>query len=249
MSLSSASSIDRAREDAGAEPGRAPVAGPQPARVAAVFDLDGTITKTDTYVRFLLFCLRRNPARCVRVPVLGLGWAMHATGLRSNTWLKRYFLRHVVAGVARDVIDLWCEEFVSTVLRNHVRRGALRAIEAHRSAGHTLILTTASFDFYVERLAAALGFHHTLCTRSAWSSAQSLLGTIAGENCHGTEKIRRLEEHFGTRRKDWHVYVYTDHHSDLPLLRWADRAIVVNPTAKLARIGRTIPCEQVDWDD
>jgi phosphoserine phosphatase len=30
------------------------------------------------------------------------------------------------------------------------------------------------------------------------------------------------------------VIAYSDHHSDLPLLRWADRAVAVCPSAALA---------------
>jgi phosphoserine phosphatase len=109
-------------------------------------------------------------------------------------------------------------------------------------------MATASFDFCVDALAAQLGFDRVVCTRSAWSERQTLTGQIAGANCYGQEKVRRLQEHFGDERPGWLVHGYSDHHSDIPFLSWVDRPVAVNPTRKMRGIARRMGIEIVAWD-
>ena len=69
----------------------------------AVFDLDGTITRRDTYLAYLLGFLGRHPERWSRAAPLPFAVLYHLAGWRSNTWLKTTFLRAVLGaeGVSR----------------------------------------------------------------------------------------------------------------------------------------------------
>jgi HAD superfamily hydrolase (TIGR01490 family) len=216
--------------------------------VAAIFDLDGTITRADTYRDFLKGYMLRHPHLFVRLPALGSAWALYATRVKNNSWLKQAFLRLIVGGAARKELDEWTEEFNSRLMKNGLRTGALRAIEHHRQAGHCLIMATASFDFYVERLAQQLGFDHVVCTRAAWTERETLTGQLAGPNCYGEEKVRRLQEYFGAQRKAWYIHGYSDHHSDVSFLAWVDRPVAVNPARRMLNLARKLNFALVDWD-
>jgi phosphatidylglycerophosphatase C len=217
-------------------------------RVAAIFDLDGTITRKDTYLDFLLRCFERHPLLAARLPALCCAWAAHATRFKDNSWLKETFLGQIVGGATRSELDGWTEEFAQRVMHRGLRAGALRAIEDHRRAGHRLIMATASFDFYVEKLAEKLGFDEVVCTRAAWTQDGTLTGRIAGCNCYGEEKLRRLQERFAGQRHDWYMHGYTDHHSDIAFLGWVDRPVAVNPTRKMLRLAKQSAFEIVVWD-
>jgi HAD superfamily hydrolase (TIGR01490 family) len=129
-----------------------------------------------------------------------------------------------------------------------LRLGAIPVINSHLNAGHTLILVTASFDIYVEKLAQTLGFQHVICTRAAWHPNGMLVGKIAGKNCYGEEKINRLKAHFGGERDSWHIRGYTDHHSDLPLMLWVEEPVVVNPTKRMSQYATKFAFEIEDWN-
>jgi phosphatidylglycerophosphatase C len=204
-------------------------------RTAAIFDLDGTITRRDTYLEFLLRMLMRMPEKWPRVYSLGLAVCRHKAGFKDNTWLKEEFLRVILGGMAQDVLEQHGERFAAAVMRTGVRPEVLQRIESHKSNGDLTIMSTASPDLYVRPLAERLGMDVVHCSRTEWSGADCLTGRLSGGNCHGREKVRRLAALFGKERPLWHVVIYTDHHSDLPLLLWADKAVVVQPTRRMMR--------------
>jgi phosphoserine phosphatase len=43
------------------------------------------------------------------------------------------------------------------------------------------------------------------------------------------------------------VIAYSDHHADLPLLHWADKAVAVNPTRRLAATAGIEGIAIEDW--
>ena len=104
-------------------------------RVVALFDLDGTITKRDTYIPFLLGFLLSYPARLWRVGSLPFAVVLHGLGLRDNAWLKAHFLAAVLGGASRSEIDPWAAVFVERVVAGGLRRKARSVIEHHRIAG------------------------------------------------------------------------------------------------------------------
>lgn len=216
---------------------------PRKPQEVVIFDLDGTITRCDTYLAYLQGFLRKRPwryGRCMVLPVVLAGFRF---GRLDRTQLKRHFLKAVLGGATRAQIDTWSDRFVQHVLDYDVRPMAKTRIRHYREAGHRLVLASASFDFYVERLGARLGFDHVVCTRAAWSPANRLSGSIDGPNLIGQAKVEAVlkllaEQYaltptsFGRTMK---LTVYSDHHSDVPLMRIADTAVAVNPTPELAQ--------------
>ncbi|MEM9601767.1 MAG: HAD-IB family hydrolase [Pseudomonadota bacterium] len=204
----------------------------------AVFDLDGTLTAHDTYKRFLRTRLRARPWRALRCVSLPWHYWVARRTRRDHVWLKLKALGAVVAGSQRAELRRFAVAFGESVVDTDVPARARARIEAHRAAGDTLVLCSASFDFYVEAIGEQLGFDAVICTRSAWRDDR-LVAAIDGENCFGEEKIRRLENlvtELGAGHRP-HVSAYTDHHSDVPLLEWANTPVAVSPTTRMSRIA------------
>jgi phosphatidylglycerophosphatase C len=217
-------------------------------KVVAIFDLDGTITKSDTYLAFLMGYVRRRPYLLLRFPVLIGAWTLYTLRLRTNSWLKIVFLRTIMGGVSHQILDQWANEFTEKLVNTGLRIQAIPIIESHRKVGHTLVLLTASFDVYVEKLAKHLGFEQVICTRAAWNLDDALSGDIEGKNCYGKEKVRRLAEHFRMERENIYIFGYTDHHSDLALMQWVDEPIVVNPTKRMMALAKMYSFQIENWD-
>lgn len=217
-------------------------------RVVALLDLDGTITKRDTYIPFLLGFLLSYPTRIWRVGSLPFAVALHALGLRDNAWLKERFLTAILGGAHRSEIDPWAEIFAERIVARGLRRKARRVIEQHRAAGHELVLATASFDFYVDRLAERLGFDMVICTTAEWRPDGTLSGRLDSPNCYGDAKRAAFWSQIGATRDQLYLIAYSDHHSDLSILNEADHAVAVNPTRRLRRIAGLGRLERQDWD-
>jgi HAD superfamily hydrolase (TIGR01490 family) len=212
-----------------------------------VFDLDGTITRRDTYLAYLLGFLARHPERWSRAAPLPFAVLYHLAGWRSNTWLKTTFLRAILGGVPRHQLESWTESFLQHVLNNGLRSGARAALERHRAAGDHLVLVTASLDFYAEPLGQRLGFDTVLCTRAQYDAAGRVTGELDGGNLYGSEKVVGVQRYLQRHRPSTPVVCYCDHHSDLPLLEFADQAIAINPTRRLRRTAERIGLPIEDW--
>ena len=202
--------------------------------VIAIFDLDGTITRRDTYAAYLLEYLRRHPSAWRRLPSLALKLAGLLGEDADRGGMKATALHAVFAGVDRAQLETWNDRFVPWCLQRLLRAGATARIATHRRAGHRLLLATASLDLYVERLARELGFDQVLCTRAAWTAEGRVAGTLDGGNLKGEAKLAAVQRALSARQGKPFVIAYSDHHADLPLLRWADRGVAVCPTARLA---------------
>lgn len=219
---------------------------PERDNTVAIFDLDGTITRSDTYVRFLLAFLRRHPTRVLRACWLPLAVAMYWTGTRDNTWLKTAFLKTIAGGSTRIAVEAVVTRLVPSLLHNAIRARAIEAIENHRRRGHRLVLATASLDIYVDSLGRALGFDDIVRTRAAWDDRGRLSGALDGGNCHGERKRAAVAALLG-KRDGLFLVSYSDHEADLPLLDWSDRAAVVNPDERLAAQADAKTYDILNW--
>lgn len=225
-----------------------PVEGDAPEPVAVVFDLDRTITRHGTFTPFLIQVACARPIKFVfTVPLLVAG-AAYALGLINRKRLKEFMLKSVLGGCTRDQMAHHVAAFVDRCLSAGLRPGARPAIESHRARGHFLILATASFDFYVERLGDRLGFDMVVATKSSWDERGRLSGRVDGENCYGAEKLRRLQHEVPQLWGACHVVAYSDSHADLPMLRWADSGVAVNPSRRLRKRAQGEDLQIVNWE-
>ena len=218
-------------------------------QVVAIFDLDKTITRKDTYLGFLADILRMYPTRMLRSVWLPLAVFLYKIRLRNNSWLKKTFLQSIAGGMSRPQITQCTDQFLDRLIQQGLRPSALQAIKCHKDADHQLIMATASFDFYTQELGHRLGFDKVICTQSSWDETNKLQGKIHGENCYGQNKLARLTEYFGAQRNELHLIGYTDHHSDAPFLQWVDQAVAVNPTHKLRKIAMQQGFAIEDWEE
>lgn len=208
----------------------------------ALFDLDGTLTRHDTLWPYLSGFLRQHPARVRRVPRLLPALLRYALGRADRGELKSAALRAVMGGCTRAQIDAWTACFVARLLRDGLLEDARAALEAHRRAGDTLALLSASPDLYVPAIARALGFAETLCTGVKWE-ADRLEGSLTTANRRGAEKARCVQA-LRLRYPQLPVVAYANAASDLEHLALAERATLVNGSwrARRAAARAMIPC-------
>src|SRR6266705_216686 len=108
----------------------------------AVFDLDGTITRHDTYLRYLIGYLRHQPSRLLSTLSLPVDLFRFALGAVDNAYVKARFLEAILAGHSRSELDVWTATFLDTLCQRDLRPGALARIAQHRTQGDRLILGT-----------------------------------------------------------------------------------------------------------
>lgn len=214
----------------------------------AVFDLDKTLTRRDTFLSFLGGYLRRHPLGVWRLALLPLtlpvAVARATKEQNRRTRIKQAVLRAFVGGAPRAQVDAWGRLYAERVVDGGLRPYCLAALREHLSSGDRVLLATASFDVYVEPLARYLGIEEVVCSRIDWSGKDRVRG-IDGGNCLAREKLRRVQALIGADGAS--VIAYSDSHADLPLLAWAERGVAVSPSPKLAREAGDLGLEVRAW--
>lgn len=210
---------------------------PQQRRLA-VFDLDGTITYRDTlwpYVRGFLQDSCRSQWRLLRVIPAVLGFA---AGRADHGDVKSAFIRTTLGGALRADLQAWTARFVDDIVMHRCFAAALAAVAGHRARGDALVLMSASTDLYVPAIGQRLGFTDTVCTGVRWNG-ERLDGRLSTPNRRGEEKVHCFEA-LKARYPGLPTVAYGNASSDLPHLRLADQAFLVNANARARRAARRL---------
>ena len=211
----------------------------------AVFDLDGTITRRDTLLPYVMGFPMSTSRKLLGVLAFLGPLLRFALGRRDHGQLKSAFIRSVLAGQTRSRIESWTAQFVPPLLSQGVFADALRTLERHKHEGARLILMSASTDLYVPAIASALGFHEVICTGVRWNGDR-LDGRLTTANCRGEEKARRFAELRG-RYPNLATAAYGNADSDLDHLRLADRGVLVNGDEAARRRAAELGVVCADW--
>jgi phosphatidylglycerophosphatase C len=195
----------------------------QPAVVAA-FDVDGTLTTRDCVLPFLrrvtgagfaLACLRR-PVMTVRALLAGDRDTLKALACSA------------LAGMTAGALQREGAAFAREVCARRLRSDTVGRLEHHRLAGHRVVLVSASLEPYLLPLGSALGVDGVVCTRLEVDAGGTCTGRLAGPNCRGAEKVRRLRGWLAEQGlTEAVVWAYGDSAGDAELLAAADHAVWV----------------------
>jgi len=212
----------------------------------AVFDLDGTVTRHDTFLPYLRGWQRRHPASRRRARELAALWR-YLTGGGDRGRLKSDLIRSCMAGRTRAEVGAWTRDFVSGLGEADFCPGALYAILRHQAAGDRLVLLSASVDLYVPAIAARLGFQQAVCTGVAWRGDR-LEGSLTTANRRGAEK-RRCIEALRARHPGVAISAYGNSGSDIAHLAAVEHPLLVNGGAGARRAARRTGIPVAEWRD
>ena len=200
--------------------------GSDPARPLAAFDLDGTLTRRDTLLPFLLRAIGPDRTfRAILTSSLPLARAA-AFGGRHRDRAKVAVLQKTLGGMPFTAVAELAESFADHVLANSLRPDVRARVDWHRGEGHELVLVSASPELYVAPIGRRLGFDAVLATRLDVDTGGRLTGRLVGANCRGPEKVVRLRQ---WRGDDLVVaYAYGDSAGDREMLAVAATAVKVS---------------------
>lgn len=140
-----------------------------------------------------------------------------------------------LAGTSARELRKRTETFYAQEIRHLIRPGARIALEAHRSAGDTLVLLTTSSGDLADLVSEELRLDQVLCNRLE-AEGDRHTGRPRGELCYGPGKVRYAEalaEQLGGSL--YTATFYSDSYSDLPMLEAVGRPVAVHPDPRLRR--------------
>jgi HAD superfamily hydrolase (TIGR01490 family) len=209
----------------------------QHARVGAFFDVDNTLVPGSLPIELHFF---RHL------------WSLGRVGLKDALQSLSFLLRQMppvsfhplranklyLERLQPSVIEPLAEMFVTRTVCPRVSQQALRVMERHRTAGHHLVLVTASLDFLIAPLAGHLKVETVLAARPE-RNAHGYTGRVLPPVPYGqgkAELIQQLATQHGLGLR--YSYAYGDSPGDIHTLRSVGHPLVVNPIRGMSRIAK-----------
>jgi phosphatidylglycerophosphatase C len=192
----------------------------------AVFDLDGTLVRGDSFLPFLLsYALGHR--RYLALPAFPLYGGLYVCKILSDRTAKERLIRAVCRAQPLPALAAHAERFYDTWVQTHLRPSAIERLRFHQAEGHRVILQSASPNLYVPAIARHLNIAEVICTEVATKDGRCT-GRLQGENCKGDAKVRLLQAYLGLERPPPGSFAYGDQRHDLFLLRWVRRGYLLN---------------------
>jgi phosphatidylglycerophosphatase C len=202
-----------------------------PAPVVAAFDFDGTLTRRDTLLPFLVDVA--GPTRVGRAIARDAGrFVSIAAGRGDRDVAKANLVARALGGMAHDVVVERGRAYARRVVDRGLRPALLERLHWHQAQGHQVVIVSASLDAYLHDIAQQLEVATVLCTTLEVDNGV-VTGRLAGGNCRGPEKAARLRPYLSGR--DVQLWAYGDSRGDDEMLAMADRAL------RVTRRGRLVP--------
>ena len=193
--------------------------------VIAAFDFDGTLTRRDTLLPFLIRSL--GWPKFLWAMLMSSPWlAAYALRLMSNHRAKARLLKVCLAGWSEAQAQQQAQRFVAQYLPTQWHTWGKAQLAEHQRLGHRCVIVSASPDVYLRAVAASLGVDDLLCTEMTLQTGR-YTGDMATPNCHGEQKVVRLQAWLNAtfaNEPQPEIHAYGDTPGDFPLLRLAQQA-------------------------
>lgn len=206
--------------------------GPQGPGIIAAFDFDGTLI--GGYSGNVLFQERRKRKEVSKDEMTESISTLFKTMVKlveANEMLARAFARW--EGKSEAEMEELSEHIYENAIQDSVFPEMRTILEAHRAAGHTLVVATSASRYQVEPAIKALGIKHLLCTELEVKGGK-LTGKLAGENLFGPGKAAAIKKFVadldGTLAN---TYFYADGSEEVELMESVGHPSPVNPGSKL----------------
>jgi phosphatidylglycerophosphatase C len=211
-----------------------------PTPSVAAFDLDGTLTEGGSVFPWLREIAGSS---AVLRSSLRHGGPLIVGAIRSGSsadGAKEQLFLDLLGGRDLEEVSDESRRFALDHLERKARAHVLARLELHRGQGHDVVIVSASPQIYVDVVAEAVKATGALGTRLAVDPLGYLTGGYLGQNCRGTEKMRRLREWIEERHYDVEpvVYAYGNSRGDRRMLESATHPYNVGRLGLLGALRR-----------
>jgi len=205
-------------------------------KIAAFFDMDLTITSSDSFRHFIMYEYLHNHRNWHLVPLVFFYGMMRKFRVISLQTFKEKALVSLI-GKSENYIRKAGKVFFENYLVNIIREKALAKIAWHKERDSLVFVITSCPDIYILPLAEYLQCDGYECSRLAYRD-KKFIGRFDGNECFGIEKVEKLKKIVRDRKLVLaDSYAYSDHGSDLPMLEMVGYPRAVSPTVELRRVA------------
>lgn len=182
------------------------------------FDFDGTITTSDSFIKFIRFVvgdIRFILGMTVLSPML----VAYKLRLIPNYTAKQAVLSYFFKGMSEAQFQTAARDYSLENIDAILRPKAMAKIAWHKEQEHKIVVVSASIESWLKPWCNQHGLD--LIATKLEIKEGIVTGKLLTKNCYGMEKVRRVKERYNLDDYD-HIYAYGDSRGDKELLELAD---------------------------
>ena len=191
----------------------------------AIFDFDGTLSKRDTLLHFLIEVsigsfaqIKKNIFPTTKSFILYLLNSSKDYDLKDR--LKEAIFELFLTGKSLEEIEEISRHYAKRILTKKMHTPMVEKLNYHKSQGHSIMIISASPEIYIKYVAKLLEVDFVAGTKLEVNPQGILTGKILGRNCKRDEKRLRFEKQFPIRPNK--IWAYGNSEGDKELLSMAN---------------------------
>lgn len=198
----------------------------------ALFDFCDTLVSFQTaneYVRFFVKNHANISVKLRHIIYLILSASsiiLHMEKKHPEMNIRKRILLWQLTGSSMEKMEIAAKEYYELRIKPCLIKETIAELIKCQKEGCKILIVSGGYDIYIKHFALEYGIEiRNIIANQLLFNKNLFIGKYAHE-CMGEEKVRLLNKIF-KHRDDFNVVAYSDSESDLPMLLWADKGIVI----------------------
>lgn len=215
-------------------------------RIAAIFDLDGTLVPGYAGVELIRYFFTRaafKPRFMVFTPAVLAAFQM---GLISRPTMVTLGAT-TFDGIPVRQIERGAQKSLNRSIKHRLFKEGIERVRWHQRQGHITVIASGSHLVITQTIADYLGMDLALGTQVEYEEGRAT-GRVIGRPVFGDDKARMIRSLMQKHDILWEQsYAYTNEVVDLTTLEMVGHPVAVNPDDELRAIARQRDWEICEW--
>lgn len=202
-----------------------------PDKKIALFDFCETLVKfqsADKFIKYVKVKEHIKPNYFYIISNVLEKTKLSAILFRLHININKFLLLKSLQGISEDCINKNAQLYYNEIVRPNIIQDVLYELKNKQKSGYRIIIVSGGYDVYLKYFKEEFNIDDLICSTLQFNN-KTFTGRLNGPDCIGKEKIRLLKEKFDITNdlKNWDSISYSDSKSDLPLLNFTKKSIVV----------------------
>lgn len=216
----------------------------------AVYDFDGTCITGNSPVMLVRHLIRKRKIGLWTAIRIGAWATAYKLSLPQNESWVRWLVFKAFDGTDKVEVDNYLAKFYEDHVARRFRPEADLSMANMVEQGFEVIVVSATWDAIVKQASKTHPFQDCLGVRMQVDPWGNYTRFVDGEPLEGQAKVDALVAFADARygQGNWILdYAFGDHHSDLPLLEYAEHPCAVTPDRPLRRAAKGRDWPILEW--
>ena len=193
----------------------------------ALYDFCDTIVSFQTANPFVLFVLNKMERGKLFLKIISLKCV---NGFLSKHWrVEKAILLYQLKGIEYIKLKELAGEYYKEMIYSHLHHPVLNNIDKLKKEGYKIYVVSGGYKIYIEYFVKQFGLDGVIANELQEKKGL-FTGRLQQKDCMGEAKLERIKSYFSECIFD-DVICVSDSISDLPMLRWGNKGIVISKTA------------------